>query len=40
MAIELGADDVKSHDKNLDIYTKPEDLEKVKKALEEKQNKN
>ncbi len=37
LAIELGADDVYWHDDVLDIYTKPEDLEKVKKALEEKQ---
>ena len=37
LAIELGADDVSSHEDSLDIYTKPEDLEKVKKALEEKQ---
>jgi len=36
MAIELGADDIKSNDNNLDIYTKPEDLETVKKSLEEK----
>jgi YebC/PmpR family DNA-binding regulatory protein len=36
LAIELGADDVRSNEKNIDIYTKPEDLEKVKKALEEK----
>ena len=37
MAIELGADDVKSRENKIDIYTKPEDLEKVRKALEEKQ---
>jgi len=36
MAIEIGADDVKVNGENLEIYTKPEDLEKVKKALEEK----
>jgi len=36
MAIELGADDVKINGDKLDIYTKPEDLEKVKKSLEEK----
>jgi YebC/PmpR family DNA-binding regulatory protein len=36
MAIEAGADDVKTNEDNLDIYTKPEDLETVKKALEEK----
>ena len=33
MAIELGADDVKTSGENIDIYTKPEDLEKVKKSL-------
>ena len=37
MAIELGADDVKIDGDNLDIFTKSEDLEKVKKSLEEKQ---
>ena len=37
LAIELGADDVSSNENNIDIYTKPEELEKVKKALEEKQ---
>jgi len=37
LAIELGAEDVSWHDNSLDIYTKPEDLEKMKKALEEKQ---
>ncbi|MFA6190479.1 MAG: YebC/PmpR family DNA-binding transcriptional regulator [Candidatus Staskawiczbacteria bacterium] len=37
LAIELGADDVSVRENNLDIYTKPEDLETVKKALEEKQ---
>jgi YebC/PmpR family DNA-binding regulatory protein len=37
LAIELGADDVSWHDSTLDVYTKPEDLEKIKKALEEKQ---
>ncbi len=36
MAIELGADDVKTNEDKLDIYTKPEDLENVKKSLEEK----
>ncbi|MCX6718209.1 MAG: YebC/PmpR family DNA-binding transcriptional regulator [Candidatus Staskawiczbacteria bacterium] len=36
MAIELGADDVKSDGNNLDIYTKPEEMEAIKKALEEK----
>ena len=37
LAIELGAEDVKSYDDSVDIYTKIEDLETVKKALEEKQ---
>jgi YebC/PmpR family DNA-binding regulatory protein len=37
LAIELGADDVRWNDGFLDIYTKPEDFEAVKKALEEKQ---
>jgi YebC/PmpR family DNA-binding regulatory protein len=36
LAIELGADDIKSEGNNLDIYTKPEDFEMVKKSLEEK----
>jgi len=36
LAIELGADDIKSNEVNLDILTKPEDFETVKKALEEK----
>jgi len=37
LAIELGADDIKSEGNNLNIYTKPEDLEKIKKSLEGKQ---
>lgn len=37
LAIEAGADDVKWCGDELEIYTKPEDLEKIKKALEEKQ---
>lgn len=37
LAIEGGADDIKWSDEQLDIYTKPEDLEKIKKFLEEKQ---
>ena len=36
LAIELGADDIKSNNENIDIFTKPEDLELVKKSLEEK----
>src|SRR3989344_4029330 len=35
LAIEAGADDVKIEKNMLNIYTKPEDFEKVKKALEE-----
>lgn len=35
--IEAGADDVKWLSDKLEIYTRPEDLEKVKKQLEEKQ---
>lgn len=37
LAIELGADDVNLHEGALNIYTKPEDLEKIKKSLEKKQ---
>ncbi|MCK4454318.1 YebC/PmpR family DNA-binding transcriptional regulator [Candidatus Parcubacteria bacterium] len=33
--IEAGADDIYWHNETLDVYTKPEDLEKVKKNLEE-----
>ena len=36
LAIELGAEDVSSHENTVDIYTKPEELETIKKALEEK----
>lgn len=37
LAIEAGAEDIYWHDDGmLDIYTKPEDLEKVRKSLEEK----
>lgn len=36
LAIELGADDIRSNNENIDIFTKPEDLELVKKSLEEK----
>ena len=35
-AIEVGAEDIYWHDTFLDVYTKPEELEKVKKNLEEK----
>jgi transcriptional/translational regulatory protein YebC/TACO1 len=37
LAIELGAEDFSLVGETLDIYTKPEDLETVKKSLEEKQ---
>ncbi|MBU2539705.1 YebC/PmpR family DNA-binding transcriptional regulator [Patescibacteria group bacterium] len=37
MAIEAGADDIYWQEDNLDIYTKPEDLENVKKSLEAKE---
>lgn len=36
LAIEAGAQDIYWHDDVLDIYTKTEELEKVKKSLEEK----
>lgn len=36
IAIEAGADDVLMGEGEIEIYTKPEDLEKVKKALEAK----
>lgn len=35
-AIEAGAEDVRWYDEDMEIYTKPEELEKVKKTLEEK----
>lgn len=35
-AIEAGARDVYWHDDILDVYTKPEEIEKVKEALEQK----
>ena len=34
IVIEAGADDIYWHDDMLDVYTKPEDLEKVRKNLE------
>ena len=37
LAIELGAEDFSLVGDTLDIYTKPEDLETMKKSLEEKQ---
>jgi len=36
LAIELGAEDVSANETSVDIYTKPENLETVKKALEAK----
>lgn len=35
-AIEAGAEDVYRHEDSLDVYTKPEELEKVRKNLEDK----
>jgi len=35
-AIEAGADDVYRHQDVLDVYTKPDEVEKVKKGLEDK----
>jgi len=37
IAIEAGADDIVKNNDTLNVYTKPEDLEKVKKTIEEKQ---
>lgn len=37
LAIESGAEDISWRDDALDIYTKPEELEKIRKILEEKQ---
>lgn len=36
-AIEAGAEDIYWHDNLLDVYTKPGDLEKIKKSLEAKE---
>jgi len=36
LAIELGADDVSASETSVDIYTKPENLEELKKSLEAK----
>lgn len=38
-AIEAGADDVKWYDEVLEVHTRPEDLETVRKTLEEKGSK-
>jgi YebC/PmpR family DNA-binding regulatory protein len=35
-AIESGAEDVYRHNNELDVYVKPEELEKIKRSLEEK----
>ncbi len=35
-AIECGAEDIKSFNEGVDVYTKPEELDAVKKSLEEK----
>lgn len=37
IAIEAGADDVKLRQDKIEVYTKPEDLDSVKKTLEDKQ---
>jgi len=37
LAIESGAEDIYEHNNILEIYTKPEELEKVKRNLEEKE---
>jgi YebC/PmpR family DNA-binding regulatory protein len=36
IAIESGAEDVYKHNDEIDVYTKPNELEKVKRSLEEK----
>lgn len=36
IVIEAGAEDIYWYDDNLDVYTKTEDLEKVRKSMEEK----
>jgi len=36
MVIESGAEDIYWYDDNLDVYTKTEDLEKVRKSIEER----
>jgi YebC/PmpR family DNA-binding regulatory protein len=38
MAIDAGAEDVKAEDGYVEIYTQPQDLEKVRKAIEEKEH--
>jgi len=36
LAIDAGAEDVKVEDGSLEIYTKPEDMERIRRALQEK----
>ena len=36
MAIDAGAEDVKVEDSSVEVHTRPQDMEKVRKALEEK----
>lgn len=36
LVLEAGAEDMKSDDKNFEVYTTPQNFEKVKKALQEK----
>lgn len=36
VALDAGAEDFKSDDKNFEIFTSPQDFEKVKKAIEDK----
>ena len=38
MAIDAGAEDVKTENGYVEIYTQPQDLEKVRKAIEEKEH--
>jgi YebC/PmpR family DNA-binding regulatory protein len=38
LAIDAGAEDVKTEDGYVEIYTQPQDLEKVRKAIEEKEH--
>ena len=37
-AIDAGADDVKTTDEYMEIYTKPQDLEEIRKTIESKHN--
>jgi len=38
LAIDAGAEDVKTEDSYVEIYTKPQDLEKIRKTIEEKEH--